>query len=198
MMNYRAGSTSLMTLALAAAVLSGAANLLPPIVAAPELAAPEYKIKAAFLYNFAKLTEWPADAYPEDTSPFTIGVLGQDPFDTALKETVEGKKIAGRPINIVYFTQLDEIENCQLLFISGSEQRRLAGILYILNERPILTVSDIDGCAGQGVIIGLLKRGMEVRFEINRQAAGKNKIVLSSKLLRLAEKTFPPPGKEAR
>src|ERR1700733_6570688 len=38
----------------------------------------EYRVKAAFLYNFAKFVEWPAHTGADDT--FVICVLGRSPF----------------------------------------------------------------------------------------------------------------------
>ena len=48
----------------------------------------EYKIKAVFLYNFAKFVEWPPNVFPDANTPFVIGVLGQDPFGSYLEDTV--------------------------------------------------------------------------------------------------------------
>src|SRR5437763_797056 len=51
----------------------------------------EYAVKAAFIYNFAQFTQWPADAFTSDDSPFVIGIVGDDPFDHALDQAVAGK-----------------------------------------------------------------------------------------------------------
>ena len=196
-MSYRQIKPFPAALALWALALAGAADWLLPSVAAQELAAPEYKIKAAFLYNFAKLTEWPASTFPDAAAPITFGVLGKDPFGARLKDVAKGKTIAGRPITIVHFAQLNEVKDCQLLFIPASENNRLSAILTRLADRPILTVGDANGFAGSGGIIGLVRRDAEIRFEVNRHAAARAGLTLSSKLLRLAEIVPPAPeGKD--
>ncbi len=48
----------------------------------------EYLIKAGYIYNFAKLIDWPAKAFPQADSPIVIGILGDDPFGKALVEIV--------------------------------------------------------------------------------------------------------------
>src|SRR6185295_10763354 len=58
----------------------------------------EYEVKAAFLYNFARFVEWPAEARHDPGTPFVIAVLGHDPFGGVLDETVAGKTVGGRPI----------------------------------------------------------------------------------------------------
>src|SRR5439155_1580041 len=57
----------------------------------------EYQLKAAFLFNFAKFVEWPADVFPEPDSPFVIGILGENPFESDLEHAVKGKAISGHP-----------------------------------------------------------------------------------------------------
>ena len=42
--------------------------------AAGEEETPEYDVKAAYLYNFAKFVEWPAGAFPSAASPLVITV----------------------------------------------------------------------------------------------------------------------------
>ncbi len=79
----------------------------------------EYLIKAAILYKFAKFTEWPSGVYAEAAAPFTVCVMGQDPFGKAL-DSIAGKRIDGRPVAIRRFAQAEETGHCHLLFISES------------------------------------------------------------------------------
>src|ERR1700681_3665474 len=50
----------------------------------------EYQVKAAFLYNFAKFVDWPAEAFGSSGAPFVIGVVGDDPFGGALDQAING------------------------------------------------------------------------------------------------------------
>ena len=90
-----------------------------PPCAAEEITAPEYKVKAAFLYNFAKLVEWPSNAFASAQSPFVLGVLGTDPFGKSLDEVVAGKKVHGHPVVVTRFEHRLDATNCHLLFISA-------------------------------------------------------------------------------
>src|SRR2546422_10230150 len=76
---------------LATALLAGQA--LPAQEAPPS----EYQLKAAFLYNFAKFVEWPPQAFPDATTPVTIGIIGESPFDDDLERTVKNKNVNGPP-----------------------------------------------------------------------------------------------------
>src|SRR5664279_1643970 len=77
----------------------------------------EYQLKAAFLYNFAKFIDWPPEAFPDDKAPFIIGILGDNPFGSDLKQMVAGKLINDRPITIQPFRTGDVVTNCHILFI---------------------------------------------------------------------------------
>jgi hypothetical protein len=147
----------------------------------------EFQLKAAFLYNFAQFTEWPAEAFAVKDAPIVIGVLGKDPFGTALDDTVRDEFVRGKKLVIERYRTVEEIKTCHILYISQSESNRLDHILEKLDRRPILTVSDIPGSAPRGVMIRFVPEGSKIRFRINAEAAKAEKLSLSSKLLRVAE-----------
>ena len=96
-------------------------------LAAPPRTSPEYEVKAAFIYNFAKFVEWPRGSGADE--PFVVTVLGADPFGRALEDALRGKTVAGRPIVLRRAARLDEVGASRILFISDSEEPALASIL---------------------------------------------------------------------
>lgn len=156
----------------------------------------EYQIKAAFLFNFAQFVDWPATAFADDTSPFYIGILGNDPFGAALDQTVQGEAIGNHKIIIERSQQMGDLKNCQMVFISKSEKRRMAEVLSGLNSRPVLTVSEIDGFAERGGGIDFFLEGTKVRFEINPAATQSEGLKVSSQLLSLGK--IVEPAKEGK
>ena len=148
--------------------------------------APEYAVKAAFLYNFAKFVEWPADAFAGPASPIVFFVFGEDPFGDALK-SLKGKTANGRPIVVRYAANLGELERCHLLFVSASEKANLPKILQATKSWSILTVGDMNGFAQDGGIINMVKEESRVGIEINLEAAQLSRLKISSKLLGLAK-----------
>ncbi len=162
-------------------------------VPAQTLAAPEYKIKAAFLFNFAVLTEWPTNAFASEKAPLKIGVLGKDPFGRLLEDAMRDKNIHGRKIEIKRFKQLKDLETCHLLFISLSEEEHLEEISALLAKQPVLTVSEIDRFNFRGGLIWLIKEKDEIKFRIRKGKVRENGLKLSSKLLTLAINADPKP-----
>lgn len=147
----------------------------------------EYQLKAVFLFNFAHFVEWPAASLPQQSAPFVIGVLGKDPFGSYLDEVVHGETVNGHPLAIERYSSIGEIRDCQILFIPAAELTHLERILAALKGRSVLTVTDTDGAAPRGVIIGLLRQDNRIRLRIDLEAARASNLTISSKLLRPAE-----------
>jgi hypothetical protein len=145
----------------------------------------EYKVKAAFLYNFAKFIEWPAED-AGSVGPLTIAVLGEDPFGSALAQLVQGNTIRNRALVLKHYTDAHGLEPCHILFISASEERHLSQILDRLRNAPVLTVSEVPRFTQMGGIIHFGLEQNKVRFEINLDAAQRAQLKISSKLLQSA------------
>jgi hypothetical protein len=168
-------------LRLLALLLAAITGVLTPYATA---AAPtEYDIKAAFIYNFSKFVQWPT----VDTSkPFEIGLIGKDPFGSTLDETVRGKHVNGKKVVVRRFFRIEDIVDCDILFVASSEERNLERILKVLQSGPVLTVGDMDQFAERGGMINLVNAGNRVRFDINIEAIERAGLTASSQLLQLA------------
>src|SRR5213593_1214229 len=92
---------------------------------AQESGSVEYKIKAAYLLNFAKFVEWPTNRFPTPKTPIKIGVLGKDPFGADLEHTTARRVIEGRKFEIVRTDELETAATCHIVFVSSSERKRL-------------------------------------------------------------------------
>jgi hypothetical protein len=169
-----------------ALVLTGAPSLVP----STRDPLPEYPVKAAFLYHFVEFVEWPR-ASPLPPSSVTIGILGRDPFGDVLDKAVLGKVVAGRTLVIRRFATVETVERCEILFISSSEMDRLPEILARLENTPVLTVGEADRFARHGGMIGFFFEDNRVRLEVNRPAAEKAGLRVSSKLLAVARLVKP-------
>lgn len=147
----------------------------------------EYPLKAAFLYNFVKFVEWPADAFAGERSPLTVCVYGTDPFGDTLDNVVRGESVGERGLIVQRPDALDDLRDCHVLFISRSERSRLSEVLARVQGEPVLTVGDTDGFLKAGGVINFVLEENKVRFLINPEAAGRSGLKISSKLLRLAK-----------
>ena len=157
----------------------------PRSLFAEDSASQEYKVKAAFLYNFTLFVEWPEEAFTGNDSPLTVCILGKSPFGDAL-DSLKGKTAKKRKLVIRQINRVEEMGNCHVLFVSTSEKMDLPNILAAVKNQNVLTVSDMDRFAQTGGIINFITLEDKVRFEINLKAAQQARIKISSQLLKLA------------
>ncbi|HEY3697312.1 YfiR family protein [Phenylobacterium sp.] len=167
-------------LVLAAIALAAAA----PIAAAqpPTL---EFPVKAAFLYKFGAYVEWPASAFPSPASPFTVCVVGHDPFGALLDRSVQGQTVGARPIVVRRVGVATGAAGCHIAFVGGSSEHPAAAALKALAGAPVLTVTDGPVNEGRGAIHFIVTAN-RVRFIIDLRAAAAGGLTVSSKLLNLA------------
>ena len=149
--------------------------------------AEEYQVKAAFLYNFAKFVEWPTQTFKTPQDPVVVCVLGHNPFGSALEEAIRGKSIEGRAFAFRQVAYAEDASACQILFVSSAEGKRFRSLCGNLRPAGILTVGEAPGFAADGGVINFKLDGGHVRFEINVDAAEREQLHISSKLLSLAQ-----------
>lgn len=145
--------------------------------------ASEPALKAAFLYNFARFAEWPADAA---AGPLTICVIGDAAIADALDGTVKGRTIDNREV-AVSRVKPEGLRACHVLYVAGVDPIRAQQIVDELKSAPVLTVSDGEVFAKNGGIAGVFVEQGKMRFAINVEAAQQARLRISSRLLSLAK-----------
>ncbi len=163
----------------------------------------EYKIKAAFIYNFIKAVEWPQE-HIEDANAIVIGIIGRNPFGDAFKP-VEDKVVKDRHLVFRVFNgpsesnkedsdeqmfDVEGIKTCHVLFVCSSEVEHIDDILNAVKKYPVLTISEVDGFLTAGGIINFVPGASQPVFDINLAASRKVGLTISSKLLRIASRVI--------
>ena len=153
---------------------------------ADTIIAKEYYLKAAFLYNFARLIDWPDNAFKSTKSQIHLCLIGNNPFGQALK-TINGKKVKDRELIIDTNISLQQIPQCQILFIGSDKKHTIEQILARSEHFPILTVSEKQGFTQQnGHVRFIVTRGETLSLEINLDSVNKANLKMSSRILTLA------------
>ena len=160
---------------------------LAPFAAAQRQEPQEYQVKAVYLYNFGRFVQWPTKDVVNNDGPFTICVLGQDPFGPALDSTVSGEKIDGKDVTAKRILTPPEAAACRVVFVSSSEVIQIKEILSALGKYSVLTVSDIPDFLENGGMVQFVLADRKVRFKINLAATRQAGLNLSSQLLKVAE-----------
>ena len=146
----------------------------------------EVDVKAAYIFNFAKFVEWPEKAFASKTSPIVLCVLGDDPVGESLT-SLENKKIKGRSLMVIREPADNQIASSHILYICDSERKNVIHILSRLAGKSSLTVGSIKNFPAMGGMIGFIRKGNNIRFEVNLEAVNNGNLSISSRLLNLAQ-----------
>jgi len=148
--------------------------------------ASEYDVKAAFLFNFARFVEWPADSLPKGNVPLRLCVFGKDPFGETLEQVTRNKQVMGRWISIRRVRNIPDLSVCHMIYVGASEDNQLPKVLEAGQAVNALVISDTPKFAERGGMINFVVEGNRVRFEANLDVLAQSKLKISSQLLNLA------------
>jgi hypothetical protein len=166
----------------------------------------EYQVKAAFLYNFIKFTDWPVNKAAEPNK-ITIGILGENPFGDSFN-AVRNKPIGNKVLVITQLGKFSDLckdtsdkdknpceglvamRKCHVLFVCKSERPNLEQIITAVSDNSVLTVGECEGFLEAGGTINFIQKADKLVFEINASAAKTAKIRISSSVLRLATRVL--------
>ncbi|MGZ3181744.1 MAG: YfiR family protein [Telluria sp.] len=152
----------------------------------PAANALERSVKAAFLYKFLGYTEFPPSAFADANAPIVIGVLGADDMAAELTRIVAGRTVNGRPVVVRSLKESDTPAGVHMLFVAGNESGRVGRLLRAAGQQPLLLVTESDAGLQQGSVINFRIVDDRVRFDVSLDAAEKNNVKLSSRLLTVA------------
>ena len=155
--------------------------------AATAQAGVEQRLQAALVFKLSRFVEWPASRLPEGRGPFRICLVGRGPLAAALQE-LEGRKIKGHPVKVLIAPAFDAVAHvCHLAFVDRGQRTRLALLWRRLGHAPVLTVSDLEGFAAKGGMVGIVRRGKRLGFEIDLRRARASGLTLAAPLLQISK-----------
>jgi len=144
------------------------------------------QVKAAFVYNFAKFTEWPAASFASPQAPIRLCVSNVDETQAKAFAAIEGKPVQGREVRIKRSPTSAEIGECNILYVGDDDARRAQMALQAARNASVLTVSDNEGFIDSGGVIGLVYADNRIQFEVNLAAAQRAGLKIASQVLKIA------------
>lgn len=153
----------------------------------------EYKIKAAYLYNFTKFISWPDDK----SATFNLCIVGKDPFGSIINP-IEKRNVKNKPIRLFRYhsvnkASINAVKHCHIIYFTESEKKpkkpnlSFPEISNIRSFKDILTINDsLQFSQSDGMIAFSIKRG-KVKLHINITTLKKSGLEVSAKLLEVAE-----------
>lgn len=145
----------------------------------------EYRVKAAFIYNFTKFIRWPETHFSTDASPIRICVAGDRESYTHIAQAITNKTSQNRPLVTQYLEDAAQSPDCHLLYIAGPD-----GDPSWLNHpfQAVVTIGDSADFIDAGGVMGFTTHQGKIRFVISQANANNNQLTISSKLLALAQR----------
>ncbi|MES2151880.1 MAG: YfiR family protein [Pseudomonadota bacterium] len=153
----------------------------------------ERSVKAAFLYKFLGYTEFPSTAFANAAAPLVIGVLGADEVALELGRIVAGRSVNNRAIVIRALREGEAGSGVHLLFVGGADSARVQRAVRAAPAGPLLLVSEADNALQLGSVINFRIIDDRVRFDVSLEAADRNNVKLSSRLLTVAHQVLKGP-----
>lgn len=143
----------------------------------------ESEAKAEFIFRIVQFIDWEEE---QKSGEFSIGVIGDADFATVLRRVLVGRKVKGRKITVKFAKNAKELSAAEVVFASGSNRRRLGGVIAGISESSTLTLGDSDAFLKAGGMISMVvSRSGKIRLGAGRKALGKSNLKVSSKLMRI-------------
>jgi hypothetical protein len=148
-----------------------------------------YRVKAAFLRNFARYVDWPAAAFPDAEAPFTVCVLGPDPFGGILEDTLHGRREHGRGFLILHLSDSADARVCHIAYLTYEDRGKILRVLASVKDRPVLTVGDNAGFLSEGGVIRF-DVADKVAMSINLDQASAVALRIRTKMLEVSREVL--------
>jgi len=146
-------------------------------------ALPEYTIKAAYLYNFALLTQW-SSSNENQSDEFNLCFYKED-FGIA-SDTLKNKIMHDKKIKVSNISSIEEAQKCQMVFIRKEETIQELQLVQTLSQSQVLIVTDNEKIENSHITI--LSENTKLVFNINLKYLKHTNLAVSSHLLKLAKK----------
>jgi YfiR/HmsC-like len=169
---------------LASLIVTGLALIQGQLAAAPVSPDPEDAVKAAVVFSLMNFTEWPEGARQ---GPLILGVYGRPSFASLMTQTVKGKTVNGRPLQVVEIESTDAIPPCHAVVFAGGNRKEMEHVLAAMRKAQILTIGETDQFLDLGGAVNLFLADDRISFEVSLNALEQSGLAISSKLLRFGQ-----------
>ncbi len=165
---------------------------LPCVTTAGREGVSEDDLKSAVLYKLLKFVSWPEAALGDSGDPLTVCIAGRDAFRENFEARVAGRSVSGRSLRVKSLGESDGLRaedaagTCHALFIRASQDGETKQLLDPVAGAAVLTVGETDDFCRSGGMVGLLRRGSKIGFEVNIAAAKQADIGIRSQLVQMS------------
>lgn len=146
----------------------------------------ESQLKAAWLLNFAKLTEWPPEAFASTNHPIVVEVMGDEGFEEQLERSLKDKKAHGREFSIRRIAKAQNTRGSHIVYLGEIPPSAKEDVLRKLKDAPVLTIDGTEERDDSGCVVTFLRIDKKIRFNVDLRAANTARLKLNPNLLGVA------------
>lgn len=171
-----------------ATALAAALGVAASLSAYADVAPPEHKVKAAFIYNFVRFVEWPPVTAG---TPIRVGVVGSDAIVSTVHEALDGRSVGDRPITVDRVMREEDAKAHDVLYVAGNNADLARRYVVASQGHSVLTVTECDRFLAVGSLVNFFFSDDTVRFAVNASELEKSPIKMSSQMLQFAAMVRP-------
>ncbi len=146
----------------------------------------EYKVKAGYLYNFAKFITWPVTTPTRAESPLIIGVIGDGKVIPILKSVLAGKSVNDHPVRVIPISANQVDSDVRILFVTKVAGISPEDIQTAWRQTTALLVGETDRFAERGGMVGFIHEENRIRLTLNLESTNQAGLKVSSRLASVA------------
>ncbi len=159
-------------------------------LSAPASAAPAEtslpSVKAAFAFNFIKLTAWPDTRFASAGAPLQVCVIRGDLMEETLRSSLAGKLAGTRTVAVQTVVPDDAFSSCHALYLGTLLAPRYTTLMSRAVARGVLIIDEGPNFSWPDGMIRLFTEQSRMRFELNLEALERAGLKVDPRLIRLA------------
>lgn len=142
-------------------------------------------VKASYVYNIAKLIDWPEEY---KTGNFIISVMGSSNLHKELVKKYNSKRIGSQQIEIRKLSETLNINKCHILYVGKEAINMLEDISESLKDRPTFIITDGKNALEKGSALNFEFINGQWRYSLKLANATEKGLFIGSTLKSLAIK----------
>ena len=145
--------------------------------------AQNYQVHTLYMYSFTKYVKWPASYSDGD---FVIAVVGNSGIVSHLKKMASLKKVGNRLIRVVEYASADDIQKCNMVFLSNRNNAEFEALKGKLSGSHTLILTESAGMGKKGSAINFIIKQKKLLFELNQSVIDEAGLQISQDLVKFA------------
>ncbi len=140
----------------------------------------DYRFQAILLKTFIQNTEFPSSVLKNEVR---VGILANNMAFDKIKGEITS--IKGKPVKIVRINNLEDSQQCHLVFIASNYSNKFYIVHKCCRDKPIVIVTEKEGLGKSGSCFNIIpnpKNPSRLAFEINQTSIKEKGLNVSQRI----------------